>query len=506
PAEVGFIDGQTSAWREVKVYQFFDADDDRWRAFAYVTTDASTDGLFVIDMSDLPHAIRKTSYTSDYFAAHTVYVTSTDYSTGIAMANTPPLLVIAGSNVDSGQFRAYSLVDPAAPELVAGAGSPDYMHDSSSFTITDSRKDSQCVNGGDWCEVLFDFNEETIDVWDITDPANPERLSRTPYANVGYIHSGWWSEDKQYLFVHDEFDEQDFQLNSTLRVFSLADLRAPVLAGTWEGPTSAIDHNGYVRGNRYYMSNYSRGLTVLDITNPPAPVTAGSLDTYPFSDSSSFVGAWGVYPFFPSGTVAISDIDTGLYLARDRSIGVAQGQLSFGSRSYAGDEGQSVALIVRRTGGSTGAVSVVFEVVHATADADDWQVASGTLDWPGGDASERTIDVALANDASTEGLERLLVRLVDPRGGATLGPQNVASVYASDPGSAAEIGFFAESVEIAERGFATAVLVLQRSGSAVGAASVDFALGVGDAVAGTDFDGATSGTVAWDAGDGEPKT
>jgi hypothetical protein len=49
------------------------------------------------------------------------------------------------------------------------------------------------------------------------------------------------------------------------------------------------------------------------------------------------------------------------------------------------------------------------------------------------------------------------------------------------------------------------VLVLQRHGSAVGAASVDFAISGGDATAGTDFTGQMSGKVSWTAGDGEPK-
>ncbi|MEX2123176.1 MAG: choice-of-anchor B family protein [Woeseia sp.] len=505
PLEVGFVDGQNAFWRDIKVYQFFDSAAGRWRAYAYVTTDGSTDGLFVIDMSELPHAIRKTNYASDFNAAHNVYATNTDYSTGLSLTGEAPLLAISGSSIGSGQYRGYALDDPASPALVAGAATPDYMHDASSIIITDARKDSQCVNASAWCEVLLDFNELTIDVWDITDAASPVRLSRTPYSNARYVHSGWWSEDRQFIFVHDELDEQSIGLNTTVRVFSIANLAAPVQVGEWSGTSRAIDHNGFARGNRYYISNYARGLTVLDITNAAQPVTVGSLDTYPFSDTSSFVGAWGTYPFFFSGTVAVSDIDTGLYLARDRSTEVAQGRFSFSKRSYAADEGQSVQLIVQRAGGSTGSVSVDYEVVHATADASDYQLSSGTLDWPGGDASDRTVDIALANDGNPEGLERLLVRLVNPGGGAALGQKNVASLYASDPGSPAEIGFFADSIEIAERGFATAVLVLQRSGSAVGAASVDFTIGGGDAVAGSDFDGATSGTVSWDAGDGEPK-
>jgi choice-of-anchor B domain-containing protein len=506
PLEVGFIDGQPASWRDIKVYQLFDAAQERWRSYAYVTTDGSTDGLFVIDMSDLPHAIRKTNYTSDFTAAHNVYATATDYSTGLALTNDAPTLAISGSSLDGGQFRAYSLQNPASPSFVAGASTFDYMHDASSLIITDSRKDTQCENGGGWCEVLLDFNEKTVDVWDITTASTPVRLSRTPYTNAAYVHSGWWSEDRQYIFVHDEQDEQFFGLNTTVRVFSIADLRNPQLVGEWSGPTRAIDHNGFVRGNRYYISNYARGLTVLDITDPAKPKAVGSLDTYPFSDTSSFVGAWGTYPFYFSSTIAISDIDTGLYLARDRSIDVPQGRFSFDAPSYAAEEGQTVQLVARRSGGSNGAVSVGFEVVHATADGADYQIQTGTLTWPAADAGDRSIDLIPANDGDPERLERLLVRLISPTGGATLDSRNVAQVFISDPGAAPEIGFFADSITIAERGFATAVLVLQRHGSATGAASVDFAITGGDATAGTDFTGQTSGTVSWPAGDGEPQS
>jgi choice-of-anchor B domain-containing protein len=504
PAEVGFIDGQRASWRDIKVYQFFDETAARWRAYAYVTTDGSTDGLFVIDLSGLPHSIRKLNHQSDYFSAHNVYATNTDYSTGVSLNGEPPLLVIAGSNIGDGRYRAYSLADPADPVFVAGAPLDGYMHDASSIVITDARKDTQCINAGDRCEVLFDFNEDVANLWDVSIPENPQSLGSASYAGFGYVHSGWWSEDRQYMFVHDEADEQQ-GLNTTLRVFSIADLRSPVQAGTWTGPTRAIDHNGYVRGNRYYMSNYSRGLTVLDITDPTTPVTVGRLDTFPFSDASSFVGAWGAYPFFFSNTVAVSDIDSGLYLARDMSLDVPEGSFSFSQSSYAADEGQRVPLTVKRTGGSSGDVAVGFEILHATARADDHLTPSGSLAWTDGDTSDRIIEIPLANDGVDEGLERLFVRLVDPQGGATVGEHNVASVYLSDPGAAGEIGFMAETVETAERGFAHAVLVLRRSGSAVGAASVDFAVSGDSAVFGSDFEGPESGTIDWAAGDGDPR-
>jgi hypothetical protein len=254
------------------------------------------------------------------------------------------------------------------------------------------------------------------------------------------------------------------------------------------------------------MSNYTRGLTVLDITDTAHPVAVGRLDTYPASDGTMFNGAWGAYPFFHSGNVAISDIDSGFYMVADRTRDVPQGKLQFTAASFGGVEGQNAELPVERSGGTTGSVTVDFEVLRATADAADYSVNSGTLSWAAGDATRRSISLGLANDGVSESLERLMVRLVSPTGGATLGDLNTASVYLSDPGSAAATGFLDASVTIAERGFATIVAVVQRTGSAVGPASVDFSMTGGDADPGADFIGNAAGTISWGDGDADPKT
>jgi choice-of-anchor B domain-containing protein len=508
PREVGFVDGQATVWRDIKVYQFWNAAEARWNAQAYITTDGSTDGLFVIDLSGLPHSIRRVDYVSDFSAAHNVYATNTDFGTGLTLTGSPPSIVIAGSNNGSGPYRAYSVDDPAAPrfEIMPGSGRSDYMHDAASMIITDGRKDTQCINATSYCELLFDFNESTVDIWDITDTGAPVRLSRTGYPNAAYVHSGWWSEDKQYMFVHDELDERDRGLNTTLRAFDLSDLRAPLFAGNWTGPTAAIDHNGFVRGNRYYMSNYSRGLTILDISNVTNMTTVGRLDTFPGSDGTAFVGAWGVYPFFHSGSIAISDIDSGFYLAADRSLDVPEGRLAFSSRSYGGSEGGQLQIAVSRLGGSSGDVSVAYEILAATADAGDVAGGSGVLNWSNGDADDKPITLDLLGDGlADEGLERMLVKLVAPSGGATLDTRNVASVYIAEPGAAVSVQFAETEFTIPERGFATAVAVVHRGGSASGAVSVDFAIAAGDAGAGADFQGPTSGTLSWADGDADPK-
>src|SRR5690606_14706558 len=104
-------------------------------------------------------------------------------------------------------------------------------------------------------------------------------------------------EDGRYLLVHDELDESKRGINTTVRVYDMTDLENPEPAGSWIGPNRAIDHNGFVRGNRYYISNYAEGLTVLDISNPASPTRVAWFDTVPTSSDTDFVGAWGVYPF-----------------------------------------------------------------------------------------------------------------------------------------------------------------------------------------------------------------
>jgi choice-of-anchor B domain-containing protein len=515
PREVGFVDGQRTTWRDIKVYQLWSSSAQRWHSYAYVSADNASDGLLIIDLRELPQRISRISYSSDFAAAHNVYLTGTEFSTGLSLDGGAPTLILAGPNRNDGRFRSYDLSDPQSPAFITAPATPVgqpggdrlYMHDAASMRVTDTRKDTQCVNaaGSPYCEVLFDFNESTVDIWDVTRPTGPVRLSRTPYGNANYVHSGWWSEDTQYLFVQDELDERDRGLRTTLRAFSIADLTAPTLAGFWAGPTTAIDHNGFVRGNRYYMSNYARGLTILDISNPAAPTSVGRFDTYPASDNVGFPGAWGTFPFLPSGHVLISDIDSGFYVVADKTLDVAQGSLAFAAQSFAVEEAQPGGITVRRIGGTEGNVSVNWELLGATASGNDATVGNGTLNWVSGDSSYRIIEVSATNDGNVEGLERFLIRLSAPAGGATLSAPNIASVYVNDPGASTAVEFATDSIAVGERGFATAVAIVNRIGSARGAASVDFAVSGGSAVSDGDYSGPQSGTLSWVDGDADPK-
>lgn len=503
PRQVAAAPGSSTTWRDIKVYQLYDAGARRWRAYAYATADAVPDVLMVLDLSPLPNGVEVVSYSSDYRAAHNAYLLNADYTYGLAQSTSVPQLGIAGSNLASGNHRLYSLANPRQPSLqrVSDTG---YAHDLASFPVKDARKDAQCgasARSQPVCQVMSDFNENTVDVWDVTAPTTPVLLSSQPYSNAAYVHSGWWSEDGRYLFVHDELDEQNFGLNTTVRVFDMANLTAPALAGTWTGPTPATDHNGYVKGNRYYISNYAEGLTVLDVSNPAAPLRVGYFDTFPASSQTGFVGAWGVYPFFASGTVAVGDINSGLYLLRNETLATPQGSFSMGSAAINVIEGQPLSISVRRNGAAAGAVSVELSVLHANTSASDAVLAATTLNWADGDGQPKTVSLDIPADAQTEDLELMLIRLTAPQGGASVGYPDTTAVTIGDAGAATRLRVL-DPAPVIDEARGVALITVRRLSSAGGEARLGYRT-----VAGGSYTGVTAaqGELVWPDGDSTAK-
>ena len=53
---------------------------------------------------------------------------------------------------------------------------------------------------------------------------------------------------------------------------------------------------------------------MFDISDPNNPIQIWEYDTYTPNDHDSYKGAWGVYPYLPSGNIIVSDMQTGLYI------------------------------------------------------------------------------------------------------------------------------------------------------------------------------------------------
>jgi len=497
PFEVGTITGTPTGWRDMKVLQQYDHAAGRWQAFAYVSADSANDRLAVVDLAGLPNRISLVDRVTDA-RAHNLSMAGVDFSLNIPLPGRTPVLIQGGSNQNNGGFRAFSLANPRLPALIS-QGQFGYMHDGTTMVLRDPAQIAACPNRTDICEVLADFNESTVDLWDITDPTSPHRLASVGYPNARYVHSGAWSEDGRHLYVHDEFAERDLGINTTVYIFDITSLLQPLLAATWVGPTRAIDHNGYARGNRYYISNYTRGLTILDISSPTAPVQAGFFDSFPVSNSTSFNGAWGVYPFLPSRHVLVSDIQGGLFVLEDDTHLPDAAAIAFATERVAGRRGDSVNIAVARSGALTDEVSIGWEVLHGSAGASVVTAGRGRLTWPAGDASERDIVLDLLADGSpADQLQRFFVRLYDPTGQATLQGSGIASVFVAEHGVTAFIDTL-EAPSVA-RSAGRALVVVRRQGSAAGEVRVDYATAAGTAQAEVDFR-PVAGVLVWADGD-----
>ena len=155
-------------------------------------------------------------------------------------------------------------------------------------------------------------------VLDVTDKSVPRLISETTYGNGGYTHQGWVDPDQHFFYLGDELDEIRYGNNTRTLVFDMSDLDNPVLHFIYEGVTAAIDHNGYVKDDALFISNYTAGFREIDISDIANKnmQEVGFFDTYPENNNASFDGVWNVYPFFNSGIIAISDSDRGLFLVQ----------------------------------------------------------------------------------------------------------------------------------------------------------------------------------------------
>ncbi len=281
PVIKGNAPGPSSTWRDIKTFG----------TYAYITNENS-DGLLVIDLSNLPSDLTE----DDYFywapslpglgtlsSCHNIYIDEVGYA------------YLVGCNLNSGGMLYIDVfTTPGSPEYVA-AGPSVYSHD---IYVRDNLAYNSEINDG------------VFSVYDVSDKFNTIDLGdqSTPF---DFTHNAWLSDDSNIIFTTDE------RQNAPVAAYDISDLnniqeldQFVPLQTLGEG---VIPHNVHVWNDWLIISYYTDGCIIVDGSNPDNMIEVGNFDTF-IPAGTGFSGAWGAYPFLPSGTVLVSDIENGCYI------------------------------------------------------------------------------------------------------------------------------------------------------------------------------------------------
>ena len=186
----------------------------------------------------------------------------------------------------------YSILDPANPDSV-NVYSAIYYHDVA------IRNDTMAA-----CGIFGDG----VDILDLTNKSNIQLIGQFNYPGSG-AHNAAFSEDGDFLFVGDEIGG-----GRHTRVFDISNLSSVKKVADIIVNPNTVTHNSYVKGDHLFIAHYVDGLRVWNVKDPTDPYEVAFYDTHLQTPTSSFEGAWGVYPYFESGKVIVSDVQTGLYV------------------------------------------------------------------------------------------------------------------------------------------------------------------------------------------------
>ncbi|WP_320814969.1 choice-of-anchor B family protein [Flavobacterium sp.] len=298
-----------SIWRDIKVYN----------NHAFIVSEASGHGMQVFDLKRLRGVSTPQTFTADYHytgfgRCHNIAI---DEVNGYAYAIGTRTYVPGSSGVSNGGGpHIINIQTPATPVFVNEYNAQGYSHDAQ--IVVYNGPDTEHVGK----QLYFGSNENKVVVVDVTNKLAPVLISSFTYTNTAYTHQGWLTGNHKYFLLGDEVDEQTFGFNTKTVIVDMSNLDAPVLKWNYSGQTAAIDHNGYTKGNDFYLANYRAGIRIMDISDIDNTNMneIGFFDTYPSSNSNQFNGAWSVYPYFASGSIIISDIERGLFIVKKNAV------------------------------------------------------------------------------------------------------------------------------------------------------------------------------------------
>ena len=295
----------TSPWRDVKVF----------KNHAFIVSEAQNHGLQVFDLTKLRSVknfeiFDASAILEDFGNAHNIWINEAS-----------SFAYVMGSNLYAGGPVFIDISDPKNPKILGGYSRERYTHDAHVVNYIGPDPEFQGK------EIFFGSNSDggennRIVILDVTDKLNPSKISTVDYSGPGYAHQGFLTDDHRYFFLGDELDELKFGLKTQTRIFDFSSLKEPKLHFKYFSNFDAIDHNGYIVGEHFFLANYTAGLRVIDISEVQNKTIfeKGFFDTYPSDNNPKFNGVWSIYPFFESGVIAISDIDSGLFLVKASAI------------------------------------------------------------------------------------------------------------------------------------------------------------------------------------------
>ncbi|MEX2189151.1 MAG: choice-of-anchor B family protein [Bacteroidota bacterium] len=268
--EVAFIPSVVSLWKDIKTYQ----------TYAYVVTDGTGEGIQIIDLSMLPDtAVLVTTFAGTDLTSHNL---SIDTTNGILYAQG-----------GAGLVRVVDLSDPENPEEIpASFDGLTHCHD---ILIQGNKL------------FISEGSSGTIAIFDVSNPASPVLLSRFGPPDSGYVHNAWPSPDGTLLMTTEETP------GKTVKLWDISTADTVWMADDYLAP-EGLAHNVHVKGSHAYISHYKDGLRIVNISNPNSIFEEGHYDTYDSTLAGNFHGAWGAFPFFNSGKVLISDMESGLFV------------------------------------------------------------------------------------------------------------------------------------------------------------------------------------------------
>ncbi|MEZ5058721.1 MAG: choice-of-anchor B family protein [Saprospiraceae bacterium] len=268
-----------------------------YKGYLYAVCDEGNSSLQIIDISGLPDTVSMVYDDNQVIStSHNIFIDTANARLYSFATFSPIPQVTRGVAI----FDINNPLNPVHLKSYREFGSiqPSHMHDG---YVRDNVAFLNCETKG----------MAVVDFEDVNNPEILGILSHNNYLQSGYNHSGWPSDDCKFYFMADENWGRAIK---TVDLRQIPDLEVPTYFDTESGNANAIPHNQLVACNYLYVSYYHEGLQVYDISNPVFPERVLYYDTSEEPEIQNYRGAWGVFPYLPSGNILVSDMQNGLFV------------------------------------------------------------------------------------------------------------------------------------------------------------------------------------------------